>query len=1165
MLHTIPHRCALIRFLARVFAAAVLGGLMSGAASAANYTFPGTLPSTCTGSGPNYTCSGLTLANGDKLVFSSQLPATVTVNGNVSTDNAEINKAGTTSNVSFVVTGSFTTAYQANVNANVQAASINDTGGNVTFGGTVTATSGNIVLGYKTTAGGNVSSSSGSITLGNEAVISGSVSSSSGGAINVKFKSQITGSVTTTGAITIENESLISGSVSGGSGAIDVQYRAQVTGSVTSTSGTILMENETVVGACVKSTNSASITLNYKASINSVCCGSSCGNSCVTNNTSFAMPAACAPAQTCISDNFSTGTLDTSLWNALTLSGSFTPQVVTVGSQKRLRLTDSNGGEATMVQLKKWFPAAGNKVVVQFDYSVYGGNGADGIVVVFSDASISPAPGGPGGSLGYAQSDSTAGFAGGWLGVGIDEYGNFPNTNQNRQNYPSGWTAPTGANTSAGFYSNSVAVRGSGSGTTGYKLLANTGTLSPVLWNNSSTSSSVQRFRITIDNSNNVNAYVTLERDTTATGNSFTTLIPKFDVLGTNSGQSAVPTNLLLSLTGGTGGSTNNHELTNLSVCATYVTDPGNSASAAAFDCLETGTNLPWVASTSSTVKPLYTKLASTNFTFDIAALKSDGTLESNYVAAGGNSKYVLAELFDNTSPAASCSAYSSPVASQVVTFASGTYSGAAGRTKTGNFNVTSARSKLICRVKECTGSTCSAFTSVSPACSTDQFAVRPQQFTVTAPAMTNTALTGTPSAKAGTAFTLTAAAGVTAGYTGTPAIDTTKVVDHNSATIAAGTLSGSFSAGTGTSATGASFKYQDVGNIQFPADTVVDSTFTAIDQSNNGCISGSTSNTLSGGKYGCNIGSAATAKFGRWYPSHYSFSGALTASCAAGGFTYMDQDALGVVLTLKAHATTGGTASASDPVLSRYTTGYSRLAPVTISGDNGGTAVAVTRLSSPTFPTMPNTALWSAGQMLINDTYAFSKLASPDGPYDSFKLKAAISDPDGATFINATNETNTTRVRYGQMRLFNSYGSELLALPVPLEARYWNGNFYVTNTLDSCTTLNLSSVIMSNYVSNSATGLAACETQISPTTNQTLSAGKLPSPGLVLSKPGLGNSGSVLLTLNVSATASGKTCVSATESNATAASLPWFGSNPTARATFGVYKSPLIYLRENY
>jgi hypothetical protein len=386
-------------------------------------------------------------------------------------------------------------------------------------------------------------------------------------------------------------------------------------------------------------------------------------------------------------------------------------------------------------------------------------------------------------------------------------------------------------------------------------------------------------------------------------------------------------------------------------------------------------------------------------------------------------------------------------------------------------------------------------------------------------------------------------------------------VVDHSAAVIASGTLSGSFGAGTGGKATGSAFAYRDVGNIQFQANAVVDSTFTSIDQSNAGCIAGSTSNTLSGGKYGCNIGSAASAMLGRWYPSHYSFAGTMTPSCTAGGFTYMDEDALSVQITVKAHASGSGAASAGDPVVSRYTAGYTNLAPVTLSGDNGGAAVAVTRLNSPDFPVMPNTISWSGGQWVINDSFAFKKLTSADGPYDSFKLKAALADPDGSNFISTTNETNTTRVRYGQLRMANAYGSELMNLPIPLEARYWNGSVYVTNTLDSCTTLAPSSIAMSSYTGN----LVACETQISPGTTQTLTNGKLPSPGLVLSKPGKGNSGSVLLTLNTSATASGSTCLSTTASSATAANRPWLGSGPAARATFGVYTSPLIYLRENY
>jgi hypothetical protein len=53
-----------------------------------------------------------------------------------------------------------------------------------------------------------------------------------------------------------------------------------------------------------------------------------------------------------------------------------------------------------------------------------------------------------------------------------------------------------------------------------------------------------------------------------------------------------------------------------------------------------------------------------------------------------------------------------------------------------------------------------------------------------------------------------------------------------------------------------------------------------------------------------------------------------------------MDQDALGVSMALKAHASTGAAAAATDPVTSRYTAGYTNLAPVTVSGDNSSAAV---------------------------------------------------------------------------------------------------------------------------------------------------------------------------------------------------------------------------------
>ena len=157
----------------------------------------------------------------------------------------------------------------------------------------------------------------------------------------------------------------------------------------------------------------------------------------------------------------------------------------------------------------------------------------------------------------------------------------------------------------------------------------------------------------------------------------------------------------------------------------------------------------------------------------------------------------------------------------------------------------------------------------------------------------------------------------------------------------------------------------------------------------------------------------------------------------------------------------------------------------------------------------------------------------------------------------------DSTELRYGRLRMLNAYGSELLALPVPLEAQYWTGSYYATNTLDSSTLITPSSIVMGNY----RNALVACKTLLAPSAAVTLVAGKMPSPGLMLSAPGTGNAGSVDLTLNLGTTAISNSynCFTSTATLTTAASLPWFGSNPTARATFGIYKSPLIYRRENY
>jgi MSHA biogenesis protein MshQ len=254
----------------------------------------------------------------------------------------------------------------------------------------------------------------------------------------------------------------------------------------------------------------------------------------------------------CFNDDFNRSSLGSD-WAVSNSGGSFGNPRIASG---KLRLTNSSSNVATAASLLRLFPGAGNKIIYEFDHYAYSGNGADGIAVALSDASITPTPGGYGGSLGYAQRCGISGFAGGWLGLGIDEYGNFRNDGECRGD----------GGQPSGLVQDSVSVRGSGAGQTGYLLHGESGKLNPPVDNaGSSTPEYGHRYRITINHSDDVHAYVTVERDT---GSGFQTLIATYDALS-RSGQAAVPLSWLISMTGSTGGSRNIHEIDNLQVCAT--------------------------------------------------------------------------------------------------------------------------------------------------------------------------------------------------------------------------------------------------------------------------------------------------------------------------------------------------------------------------------------------------------------------------------------------------------------------------------------------------------------------------------------------------------------------------------------------------------------------
>jgi gliding motility-associated-like protein len=92
---------------------------------------------------------------------------------------------------------------------------------------------------------------------------------------------------------------------------------------------------------------------------------------------------------------------------------------------------------------------------IEFEYFTHGGGsdgGADGIGFFLFDATANPFRiGGYGGSLGYAQYDSTPGVSKGYLGIGIDEYGNYSTTGNSK----------SGGN---GYKPNNITIRGAGDG-----------------------------------------------------------------------------------------------------------------------------------------------------------------------------------------------------------------------------------------------------------------------------------------------------------------------------------------------------------------------------------------------------------------------------------------------------------------------------------------------------------------------------------------------------------------------------------------------------------------------------------------------------------------------------------------------------------------------------
>lgn len=237
-----------------------------------------------------------------------------------------------------------------------------------------------------------------------------------------------------------------------------------------------------------------------------------------------------------------------------------------------LQLTDNRTNAKGGAVYNRPIPATGG-IDVLFDQYQYGASlslaGADGIGFFLTDGSRTlTAAGAAGGALGYGQATSGAnisdGVNGGYLGIGLDAFGNFSNTAATGSGLGAGCPTTPAA---PGQQANRIVARGPGQGKVGYCYIRgaappSSGSLRPttVLANTSAPAATVGRtIRVTVSPAAFPEVVVSYGSSAGMSAASLTEVM-RFTMT------TQAPLTYKLGFTASTGGSTDTHLIRNVSV-----------------------------------------------------------------------------------------------------------------------------------------------------------------------------------------------------------------------------------------------------------------------------------------------------------------------------------------------------------------------------------------------------------------------------------------------------------------------------------------------------------------------------------------------------------------------------------------------------------------------
>jgi len=1156
--------------------------------------------------------------------------------------------------------GAISNGYLSQVKGSISSAGAISVGQASVVTGDVSSSGSTVDLAYQAQVSGNITAP-GQITLAQASIIKGNVTGGSN-AISLGYQTQVGGNLSGSGSIAVGQSAIVGGKLTGASGAISFDFAAKVSGEVSSTSGSISFAQSSIAQACVRSSGSASISLGASASINSVCCGSSCGNSCVSNNTGFAMPPACLPTPV-LDYHFDECSYGGNSGEVKDSRGNYpatAQQGATTGGNSPLvvdRYADLSVSTGLRYITPNSFVPTGNSWTVsawlKFPLNTSGGSpyhilaavdgGGD---LIFIDGTSNYVWGSYNNNTITRGSFRFSSLSSGWHHVLVTGSGGVSTlyidgafkesvnsqTKGNLAFVGASWDIDSGTHESintlmdefmlfnsvlsssniSSIYNNQKAGNNyDGSPRTPSACLASVASF-VVTSSSSASTCSPKSFSVTAKDAsgNTITGYTGTINLSTSTNRGDFSAGSGPSPAGTLTPGTANTGRASYSFAAGDAGVVNlqlTHGLAqNLTIS---VQDSSLAAAVGSSGTLQfRDTAFVWSEDLGNKISGSNVVVAGRNHDLQVALWKKDSVTGNCAIASDySGSRNLKLWRTDSggpwTAPAISSPALTIPSARPTsnnllnTNFSNGVASLTLNTSDIGKYSLNLDDDSLLYAANTISG-------SLGP------LTVRPFALVVSGLSLGGVANPAGSQASdgkfgiAGASFSATLGAyrwsstadanndGQVDGGANLAQVTAGGLAPSYSSAIALSPLSGSQTPSIGVlgSLSNSSGSNPSIGGFSGGQVTVSDLKYSEV-----GSFALNTSGVVQNylGTAGLNLdatvfaGTAQNNRVGRFVPAGFVASNAvlthrLAASCSpASSFSYLGED-FRIAFTLTAQNAQGATTQ-------NYTDVFAKQDPsvLNLAGIQGSTPFKTGgRLVGS------SSGSWSLGQASPILIARVSRGSAPDGPFANANFGIAPVDADGVGMRSLDLDTDSPAngndrsllrdsallplavpLRFGQLRLQNAIGPATRNLNLPLQAQYWNGTSFITNTDDSCTSIDSKSVNFGNYRKTLAVGDGSLIAKI-----YTLNKGQT---SLVLSRPGNGHSGSLDVALSLN-TLSDQSCLQSWSPNPAAtatASLAylqgaWCGANPpsyvkdpSARATFGLFRGSdnMIYQRENY